>query len=54
MVVVVRLAMVGVERSGGASDQDGAGDQGLQLCGLLEDILKRRFYGPMLSDPITS
>ena len=44
MVVIERLPMVGVERRRGSPDQHGAGDQFLQLYGLLQDVFQRRLH----------
>jgi hypothetical protein len=38
--------MARVEGGGGAAHQDRAGDQGLQLGGLLQDVIKRRCDTP--------
>jgi hypothetical protein len=40
MVVIERLTMVSVKRRRGSPDQHSAGDQFLQLYGLLEDIFQ--------------
>src|SRR4029077_7215753 len=53
VVVIERLAMVGVQRGGRPPDQHGAGDQRLELRGLLQDIIKR-WHPAMLSELITT
>jgi hypothetical protein len=55
MVVVERLAVVGVEGGrGAAADEDGAGDERLEAGGLLQDLVEGRCDKAMLSDQITA
>jgi hypothetical protein len=52
VVVIERLAVMGVQRCGGSAHQNGARNELLQLSGPREDIIQRRTHKQKLSDQI--